>query len=187
MNNFKNRRRLRFVATLFVLSLLTSTAFATTTGMLTFGGTVRINHIYVADVLQLDFTHTSVREISSGYTWVTAHSYITTYDGRQLVSFDVHFGDVSHDYYSLYARAEIYFQFQNTGTVPVRLLDFDIFSGGPFVDFQIQDGIGLGSIIMPGETVEGFIAVNVVDVLAYQSEGDASFNYWFALVYEQGH
>jgi len=187
MNNFKNRRRLRFVTTLFILSLLTSTAFATTTGMLTFGGTVRINHLSTPDVLQLDFTSTSVREISAGYTSVMAHSYITTYAGRQLVSFDVHFDDVSNDYYSLYARAEVYFQFQNTGTVPTRLLDFEMSTGGPFIDFQIQNGVGVGSIVAPGETVEGFISVNLTDVLSYQAEGDASFNYWFALVHEQGY
>jgi len=172
---------------LFILSLLTSTAFASTTGMLTFEGTVRINHLSVAEELQLDFVHTSVREVSSGFTRVMAHSYITTYDGRQMVSFDVHFEDASSDPYSLYARAEVYFQFQNTGTVPARLLDFDMSNGGPFVDFQVQGGMGVGSTIAPGETVEGFISVSLSDVLAYQYEGDASFSYWFALVYEQGY
>lgn len=188
MNNLKSRRRLRFVATLFVLSLFTSTAFAATTGMLTFGGTVRINHLSIsADELQLDFIHTSVSEISSGFTRVSAHSYITTYGDRQLISFDVHFEDAYNDPYSLYARAEVYFQFQNTGTVPARLLDFEMSNSGPFVNFQINGGVGTGSIISPGEIVDGFISVSLWDVLAYQHEGDASFNYWFALVYEQGY
>ena len=187
LNKYKNRQRLRFVAMLFILSLFTSTAFAATTGMLTFGGTVRITHLNIsADELQMDFVHTSVREVSSGYTRVMANTYITVEGGRQLVSFDVHFEDASNDPYSLHARAEVYFQFQNTGTVPTRLLDFDMSSGGPFVDFQIQGGLGVGSVIAPGQTVEGFISVSLADVLAYQAEGDTSFNYWLALVYEQG-
>jgi type 1 fimbria pilin len=180
LNTYKNKRRLRLATTLFLLLLLTSTAFAATSGMLTFGGTVRINHMSVVpDELRLEFISTSVREIGAGETRVTAFSEIAS--GRQAISFDVHFADVTPDAFD--ARAEVYFQFQNTGTVPVRLLDFDMTANGPQLNFQLQGGMGVGSVIAPGQVVDGFVVASLGDFLDF---GDASFSYSFALSYEQG-
>ncbi|MCL2422272.1 MAG: hypothetical protein FWD03_10480, partial [Defluviitaleaceae bacterium] len=182
MNRYKNKRRLKLVTLLFVLSLLSSSAFAATNGMLTFGGTVRINHVAViADEMRLEFINTSTRWVSSGDAEVRVSSDIAD-TARQGIIFDIQFINVTPGDFD--TRAEVYFQFENTGTVPVRLLDFDEAVNGPQLDFQLQGGFGIGSVVAPGQIVDGFVVVGVGDFPV--SEDAVNYTYQFALSYEMG-
>jgi len=156
MNNGK--KRLKIAALLFAMMFVVGTAFAATNGMLAFGGTVRINSVGTVEKALLEFVDVNTRNsimIFSGNSAdiqgliATNAELVTNEFGQNVLSFDVNLNlEIAEAFVS--PKSEIFFQtdinfiVENTGNVPIRLLQIidesDVQILCPTIDRSVRGG-----------------------------------------------
>jgi len=184
-----SKKGLKLTCLLFAMTFLAGAAFAATNGTLVFGGTVRINNVLNPQVARLEFV--------SVETWNAPGrtAEIVEVNGRKLLDFEIaaNWPPRTPGYSEPTAPPPpIFFEIQNTGTVPVELTGFNVAEGRPFFDITIfrqrADG-GVNEqfafspwnqmqndqlvVIAPGEVLIGTIDYWAT---AFQSEFPAEFD-----------
>jgi len=163
------QKRLKLAILLFAMTFIVGTAFAATNGMLAFGGTVRINNVTPVGDARLEFINSSIRCLGPAYT------EIVVIDGRQHLTYSTTI-DFCRTFAFPTVMSQVDFEIQNTGDVPVELLQFTYsLALGQMVEVTIWDEHGQrlnavmpsynhpasGSmIIQPGAVVTGKLIYN---------------------------
>jgi len=220
----KKKTSLKIAVLVFALTFAVGVAFAATNGMLVFGGTVRINSAAVSsDDVRLEFIAVNISLSQYSFPLVEGSSRIVEGSNRQKIEFDINFLDLetlmrtgSVGRYSLLGHdIQVNFVFQNTGTVPVRIIGFDHDIDAPPVSLVVRTGLfdvagnalgqsvihlperhelvppsslptPIGGIVLPGQSVHGHLTYWTTLFRDYAGlEDDSTFTYWLALNYEQ--
>ena len=172
-----SKRSLKISILLFAMAFIVGAAFAATNGVLTFGGTVRINNAGTTPPPEMgiefvNVANPTVNPIIQNYLNATA-SIVLTEDGTQTLNFDINIDDLSRIPTGGASLARINFTIANTGNVPVRLQQItnnsaDRLSAIPFQVMLDQHGTvfgtaflnnprHIGRVLQPGQTLGGFI------------------------------
>jgi len=193
MKNGKIRTKVAVL--LFAMIFVVGTAFAATAGMLTFGGTVRINSVE-STYARLEFDNVEM-------TWVFEDDWASVWASfnADIMRFGIDIYDTDR-FANEVSLTDIPFSFQNTGNVPVRFTEMGWASHGPSIAIVLQDpntgtywninsDLWSLEVLHPNQVVNGWIQLcsNFVQESLhfsdYSYDGWISFYYHLELHYEQ--
>jgi len=168
-----NKKSIKLAVLLFAMVFTVGAAFAATNGVLTFGGTVRIRGMEPEPVLmRVEFTHVDAH---SHHDWHVGEIWAYIFDNTVNTGMG-HYNALRYNidihepalFLQGWNFPPIYFEFENTGTVPVRLLDVTGWHSGVQISlqnpntgshFMIWETPWQNEVLQPGEVIIGWIEV----------------------------
>jgi len=163
----KNKKSLKIAVLVFALTFAVGAAFAATSGMLAFGGTVRINSTTVGPdpVLSVEFVSAEARvnppSLSPSVLEASAEVVVNA-DGRQTLSFDLNFPDGLR-VPTTGTPVFIEFTLENTGDTAALITGIQQ-TGGP--GFNVL-GQTYDFILEPGQRTDRVMSLSATDLRQY--------------------